>query len=101
MEKPPASRTGERVTAGLLAVFFEAMGWFTLLQGGISLKGKSGHSSFVDGGMGLVMALFFFLVSAFGVALLLRSLDARRSTYTLAAVLLLLPPLVFVAVRAV
>ena len=100
MEKSPASRTGERVAAGLLAVFFEAMGWLTLLQGGISLKGKSGHSSFVDGSMSLVMALFFFLVSALGVALLLRSLGARRNTYALAAVLLLLPPLVFIVVRA-
>ena len=100
MEKSPATRMGERIAAGLLAVFFEAMGWLTLLQGGITLKGKSGRTSFVDGSMSLVLALSFFLVSALGVALLLRSLGARRSTYGLAAVLLLLPPLVFVAVRA-
>jgi hypothetical protein len=96
MPPPKPDPTAERIAAALLAVFFLLFGWFTLIQGGISLGGKSGRSVLVDGNAGLGVAVFTFLVAAMGVAMLLKSLRADRKAYWLGAALVLLPPLVFV-----
>ena len=95
MSLPKPDPTAERIAAALLAVFFFLFGWYTLMQGGITLRGKNGHISFVDGYLGLAVAGFTFLVANLGVALLLRSLDASRRTYWLCSGIVLLPPLVF------
>jgi hypothetical protein len=85
--------TGERIASGLLAGFFTAFAWFALWQKGITLKGKSGATSFVDGNAGLVVAAFALLFGCVGVALLLRSFRAARTTYFISFALLLVPAL--------
>ena len=95
MTSPKPDPTAERIAAALLAVFFFLFGWYTLMQGGITLRGKSGLTSFVGGYLGLAVAGFTFLVATLGVALLLRSLDSGRRTYWIGSSIVLLPPLVF------
>ena len=95
--KPPArDPTAERLAAGLLTAFFALFGWFTLWQGGITLKGKSGATSFVDGHAGMLVAGCAFFVATLGLALLLRSFEANRPAYYIGGAVVLVPPLVFV-----
>ena len=88
--------TAGRLAAGLLTTFFALFGWFTLWQGGVALKGKSGATSFVDGHAGILVAGFAFIVATMGLALLLRSFEANRPAYYIGGVMMLLPPLLFV-----
>ena len=99
MTRPEPDPTAARLAAGLLTVFFLLFGWFTLWQGGITLKGKSGATSFVDGHAGLAVAAFAFLVAGVGLAMLLRSLEANRAVHCLAGAAVLVPPLLFVLLR--
>ena len=95
--KPPARvPTAERLAAGLLTAFFALFGWFTLWQGGVTLKGKSGATSFVNGYAGMLVAGFAFFVATLGLALLLRSFEANRPAYYIGGAVVLVPPLVFV-----
>ena len=95
--KPPAQDpTAERLAAGLLTAFFALFGWFTLWQGGVTLKGRSGATSFVDGHAGILVAGFAFIVATMGLALLLRSFEANRPAYYIGGAVMLLPPLLFV-----
>ena len=94
MTTPRPDPTAERLAGGLLASFFALFGWFTLWQGGITLKGRSGATSFVGGAAGLAVAALALLVAGFGVALFLKSWKAPRATQGLAFALLLGPALV-------
>lgn len=95
--KPPAQDpTAERLAAGLLTAFFALFGWFTLWQGGVTLKGKRGATSFVDGYSGMLVAGFAFFVATLGLALLLRSFEVKRQAYYVGGAVMLLPPLLFV-----
>jgi hypothetical protein len=99
MKPPGQDPTGERIASGLLAGFFTAFAWFALWQKGITLKGKSGATSFVDGNAGLVVAAFALLFGCVGVALLLRSFRAARTTYFISFALLLVPALALALTR--
>jgi len=95
MEPPAQDSTAERLVAALLMVCFALLGWFDLWQGGITLKGKSGATSFVGGRAGLAVAGIAFLVATFGLALLLRSFKAKHGTRLAAGAALLVPPVVY------
>lgn len=96
----PRDPTAERLAVGLLLAFLLAYGWFDLLQGGIAIRGRSGAVSFADGGAGLAVAAFAFLVAALVSLLLAKSLRwGRAATWTLAAACAL-PPLAYVAASA-
>ena len=103
MNKAPESKYKDssaiRVAALILAVFFLAFGWFTIWQGGVSLHGKSGASTFVDGRMGLAVAGFAVLLASVGVALLLGSFGARRKVRWICSGLVLALPVVFQLLR--
>lgn len=85
-------KTGERIASGIMALFFLGFGWLNLLQGGISLKSKQGHVSFVDGVMGQVVAGGTLLLAAVCFFLLAHSLSLSRSNTRLGLALILLPP---------
>jgi len=95
MSEPKSSNTAERLVAVLLTAFFVGFGWFTLLQGGISLKGKSGQVTYVSGGFAVGVALGSFLFAAMVAMLVVKpfSLGRRGLILTLAAVLG--PPIAF------
>ena len=95
MNPPAPDPTGTRIAAGVLTAFFAAYGWFTLWQGGIDLKGRSGHATFVSGLTGIAVAFGAFLIAALGLALLTRSLGAGRRSYVVAVLVLLLPPILY------
>jgi hypothetical protein len=99
MNLPSQDPLAERVAASILAIFFAFFGWFDLVQGGIALKGRSGHISFVDGWVGIAVAGLAFLVAAFGVSILLRTFKASRSTHYFGWVIMLLPPVFFILFR--
>lgn len=99
MNPPAKDPTAERIAASILAIFFGLFGWFTLGQGGISLKGKSGATSFVSGWAGVAVAALAFMVAIFGVTLFLRSLKSSRPTYYYSWAIVLLPPLAYVLLR--
>jgi len=99
MTRPSHNPLAERVIASTMAAFFALFGWFDLLQGGITLKGRSGRTSFVDGWVGIAVAAFAFLIAIFGVSLLLRTFKVRRSTYYFSWAIMLLPPVFFILFR--
>ena len=99
MDLPSRNPLAERIIASIMATFFALFGWFDLLQGGITLKGRNGHTSFVDGWVGIAVAGLAFLVATFGVSLLLRTFRASRSTHYFSWVILLLPPVFFILFR--
>ncbi len=96
MNPPAKDPTVERIAASILAIFFGLFGWFTLGQGGVTLKGKSGATSFVNGWAGIAVAGLAFMVATFGVTLFLHSFKTSRSTYYFCWAILLLPPLAYV-----
>ena len=89
----------ERLATALLAGGFALLGWMTLWQGGILIKGKSGAGSFVQGSAGRALAAFFFCAAALGLLLFLRSFKPGRLVNTLALAVLLIPPLFFMMAR--
>jgi hypothetical protein len=96
MTQPGLDPTAERLAAALLAGFFALFGWFTLWQGGITLKGRSGATSFVSGAAGQAVAALALAVAGFGIALFLRSFRVPRPVRLLAFALLLGPALLLV-----
>ena len=64
MANEAKDKTAERLAIAIVLVFLLGFGWLTLLQGGMTLKGKSGHESFVDGRLGIATACFDFLIAA-------------------------------------
>ena len=89
----------ERLSAGLLAAAFAALGWLTLWQGGMALKGWGGFISFVDGRPGRAVAALCFCAAAVGLLFFLRSFKPGRLVNTLALAVLLIPPLFFMMAR--
>jgi hypothetical protein len=85
----------ERLSAGLLAAAFSALGWLTLWQGGMAVKGKSGFVTFVDGRPGRLVAALCFCAAAMGLLLLLRSLKPGRLVNLIALLVLMVPPLLY------
>jgi hypothetical protein len=95
MKSRPPGTAAERLAAGLLAAFFVAFGWLTLLQGGISLKGRSGGVSYVTGGFGIAAACIAFFIAAMAALLLSRSLKLRRSGCVMLIAMVIVPPAAF------
>jgi len=93
----PPSKTAERLGSSILVVFLVAFGWFTLLVGEISLKGKSGSVSQLSGSAAVVASLVFFALAAVLVPLLVRSFGLRIRSGLVLALLAVLPPLLFLA----
>lgn len=96
---PPtdASSAAERLTVGLVTAFFTLFGWFTLVNGGVALRGRKGNESLVDGAAALAIAASAFLIAALCLTLLLRrAWPAPRAVFWACLVALLLPPLLFV-----
>ena len=91
----PATAT-ERLTTGLLWVFLLGFGWVNLLDGGISLKGKSGQIVYAGGNTGLAVAAGTFLLAALVTSLLARTLALSRLASWLMMLAVLVPPLLFV-----
>lgn len=89
----------ERLSAGLLAAAFTALGWLTLWQGGMALKGNSGLVTFVDGRPGRVVAALCFCAAAIGLLMFLRSFRPGRIVNLLALLALMVPPLLYVVAR--
>lgn len=99
MTSPSPYPTAERIIACILAIFFACFGWVTLVQGGITLKGKRGVVSFVNGWPGVAVAGLAFLVAGFGVSLLLRSCKVGRSVHYIAWAIVLVPPVAYVVLH--
>ena len=97
VQKPATA--AERLTSTLLTVFLAACGWFTLLQGGIDLKGKSGRITYVEGGFALGVAAGAFLFAALSGLLMVRAYGCGRRGAGLLFAALLVPPLAFVIMR--
>lgn len=89
-------KTGERLAFAILMLFMVGFGWLNLLQGGISLKGKSGDTTFVTGTAGLAVATGTFVIGALVSLLMARSFGLGRVGTISLAMAILLPPLVFV-----
>ena len=100
MKATSTDPTAERLAAALLGLFFALFGWFTLWQGGVSLGGKRGGSSFVDGGAASVVAAASLVVAGLGCAMVLRSFKAGSAAYWWSALVLFAPPVAFALWRA-
>lgn len=91
--------SAERLAVALLAGGFELLGWLTLWQGGMSVKGQSGLVTFIDGRPGRVVAALCFCAAAISLLLFLRSFKAGRLVNMLALALLLIPPMFYMMAR--
>ena len=96
MKKRLPATGAERLTTGLLWVFLLGFGWVNLLDGGISLKGKSGQIVYAGGNTGLAVAAGTFLLAALVTSLLARTLALSRLASWLMMLAVLVPPLLFV-----
>ena len=96
MKKRLPATGAERLTTGLLWVFLLGFGWVNLLDGGISLKGKSGNVHYVSGNIGLAVAAGTFLLAVLVTPLLARTLALSRLASWLLVPVVLVPPLLFV-----
>lgn len=97
MVHSPPSKTAERLGLSILVVFLVVLGWFTLLGGEISLKGKSGGVSQLSGSAAVAASLVFLAVAAVLVPLLVRSFGLRTRSGLVLAVFVVLPPLLLLA----
>lgn len=71
---PTASATRARISAALLVVFFAGMCWLTLLNDGVTVKGRSGATAFATGGAAaLAMVGLWLLAASLGLLLWLRA----------------------------
>jgi hypothetical protein len=86
----------DRLATGLVAAFFAVFGWFTLLQGGVGLKGRSGEMSHVTGGFGIAVACAAFLFATLAALLFSRSLGLGRRGAAIVSAVLLVPPAAFI-----
>jgi hypothetical protein len=97
-DQNPAT-AAERLTSTLLTTFLAAYGWFTLLQGGIDLRGKSGRITYAEGGFALGVAVGAFLFAALCALLMVRAFGWGRLGAVLLLAALLVPPLAFNIMR--
>ena len=81
---------------GLLWMFLLGFGWINLLEGGISLKGKSASVTYASGSAGLAIAAGTFLIAGMVTALLARALGLSRWVTWLLVLAVLASPLLFV-----
>ena len=81
---------------GLLWLFLLGFGWVNLLDGGISIKGRSGHVAYASGNAGLALAAGTFLLAALVSLLLARILVLSRLVSWLLVLAVLAPPMLFV-----
>ena len=81
---------------GLLAIFLLGFGWVNLLDGGISLKGKSASVVYARESSGLAVAAGTFLIAGMVTALLARALALSRWVTWPLVLAVLVPPLLFV-----
>ena len=81
---------------GLLWLFLLGFGWINLLDGGISLKGKSASVTYASGSAGLAVAAGTFLIAGMVTALLARASGLSRLITWLLVLAALVPPLLFV-----
>jgi hypothetical protein len=86
----------ERLVIGLLWLFLMGFGWFDLLNGGISLKGKSGAVAYASGNVGLAIAAGAFVLAALVSLMLARTLAFGSWSTRLLLMAVLAPPLFFV-----
>ena len=96
MKKRLPATAAERLAMGLLWLFLLGFGWVNLLDGGISLKGKSGHVVYASGNAGLAVAVGTFFLAALVSPLLARTLALSRLASRLLVLAVLVPPLLFV-----
>ena len=96
MQKRPPFNVAECLAMGLLWMFLLGFGWINLLDGGISLKGKSGHVVYASGNAGLAVAVGTFFLAALVSPLLARTLALSRLASRLLVLAVLVPPLLFV-----
>jgi hypothetical protein len=95
MRNQNASNFAQCVVTILLTAFLVALGWFTLWQGGISLKGKSGHITYVGGGFATAFAIGAFFFAAISALLLGKAFGLGRLAYVVLIALVLLPPVAY------
>lgn len=97
MRNQNASNFAVCLVTSLLTGFLVALGWFTVVQGGISVKGKSGHLSYVGGSYAIAFAIGLFLFAAFSGLVLARAFGLGRLGTTLLLAMIVAPPVVFLA----
>lgn len=95
MENRPVGTLAERLAAGVVALFFVFFGWTILLNGGVSLRGKSGAVSYIDGNAGIALACGMFFFGALLALLLARTLGLNRQRVAMLVALVVVPPLLF------
>jgi hypothetical protein len=95
MRNQNASNFAQCLVTGLLTGFLVLFGWVTLVQGGISLKGKAAHISYVGGGFATALALGMFLFATLSGLLLARALGLGRLGFTVVVAMVIAPPLFF------
>ncbi len=96
MQKRPQFNAAECLAIGLLWMFLLGFGWINLLEGGISLKGKSASVTYASGSAGLAIAAGTFLIAGMVTALLARALGLSRWVTWLLVLAVLASPLLFV-----
>ena len=96
MQKRPQFNAAECLAIGLLWLFLLGFGWINLLDGGISLKGKSASVTYASGSAGLAVAAGTFLIAGMVTALLARALGLSRWVTWLLVLAVLASPLLFV-----
>ena len=89
----------ERFAVALLLVFLVAFGWFTLLNGGVALKGKSAQVVEVSGRTGIAVALGCFALAVVILPLFARVSGLQLRSSLLVAAIIALPPLGFLVLR--
>jgi hypothetical protein len=95
MRNQNASNFAQCLVTGLLTVFLVFFGWVTIVQGGIALKGKAAHISYVGGGFATALALGMFFVATLSGLLLGKALGLGRLGFTVVVSMVILPPLFF------
>ena len=99
MENRPVGTLAERLASGVVTLFFVVFGWIILLSGGVSLKGKSGAVSYIDGNAGIALACGMFFFGALLALLLARTLRLNRQRTAMLVAMAVVPPLVFLLWR--
>ena len=94
-----SSGAAQRLAFALLVVFLVAFGWFTLLNNGVAIRGKSGRVVEATGGAGIAIALASFALAVLINPLLSRAFGLTLRSALLLAALVALPPLGLVLLR--
>jgi uncharacterized membrane protein YdfJ with MMPL/SSD domain len=95
MSYPTKDKTAERLAIGIVTIFLVGFGWLNLLQGGISLKSKSGHVGYATGNFGIAVACGTFIFAALGALLLAKSFNLKARGMFVLIGLITLPPIIF------